>query len=107
MSRNLTYRADNRNETLNAKMNSSMIIGIIINHSDVGVTPFSNAKTNTTIRLNPRLIRADKELERTTKYLGIRILRIKSPLATTDPAPSVVASVKKLHNTTPVNRYTE
>ena len=104
MSRNFTYMADNKNDTPSANINNSIMRGIISNHSNDGVIPLNNAKINTTIKLNPRLISAEKELDTTIKYLGILIFLIKSPLATIEAAPIVVDSTKKFHITIPRRR---
>ena len=69
-------------------------------------TPFAKANNNKTTRLIQRFIDAEKEEERTVRYFGILILRIRSPLPTTAPIPVTVVSVKKFHIIIPINKYT-
>ncbi|MNR47795.1 hypothetical protein D3C85_1669440 [compost metagenome] len=78
--------------------------GMIRSQLNEGVIPLRRANIKTTIKLRPRLIRAEVELARTTRYLGILILRMRSPLATTELAPVIVASLKKFQRTIPSKR---
>lgn len=106
MSRYFTYAVASIKAMPTENINKSKIGGIISNQLSCGYKPFSNANAKTTIKLKPRLIRAENELASTTRYLGILILRIRSPFATIEPAPIDVTSEKKLHNTTPRSNMT-
>ena len=106
MSRNLTVSAASRNAIPIENTKSSTITGMTNTHSKLGCIPLISANMIMTRQLIERFISADIELVSTIRYRGILILRIRSPLFTTELAPRDVASLKKFHITIPVNKDT-
>ena len=72
--------------------------------SGVNLTPVKIANIITTNRFMPKLIKALAIEDKITIYLGKLIFRIKSPLATIEFIPVVVASVKNPHKDIPKSK---